>query len=44
MIHYIIVKWNSDADKKSLSENARALYDDAVKISGVHRVDSVIYG
>ena len=27
MIHYIIVKWNSDADKKSLSENARALYD-----------------
>lgn len=39
MIHYIIVKWNSDADKKSLSENARALYANAVKISGVRKVD-----
>ncbi|MCI5945300.1 MAG: hypothetical protein MRZ39_00135 [Oscillospiraceae bacterium] len=38
MIHYIIVKWNSDADKKALSENARALYVDAAKISGVRKV------
>lgn len=39
MIHYIIVKWNGDADKKALAEKARALYADAVAISGVHRVD-----
>lgn len=39
MIHYIIVKWNSDADKKALAEKARALYADAVKIEGVRGVD-----
>lgn len=36
MIHYIIVKWNSDSDKKALAEKARALYADADKIKGVH--------
>ena len=39
MIHYIIVKWNTDADKNDLAVKARALYADAVEISGVHRVD-----
>ena len=39
MIHHIIVKWNSDADKKALYEKECALYADTAKISGVHRVD-----
>lgn len=39
MIHYIIVKWNGDADKKALAEKARSLYADAVKIDGIYSVD-----
>ena len=39
MIHYIIVKWNGEADKISLAEKARALYADAAKISVVNMVE-----
>lgn len=38
MIHYIIVKWNSDVDKKETALKARELYSSATSIEGVNGV------
>ena len=39
MQHYIIVKWNNNANKKELSDSARRLYANASAACGVKRVD-----
>lgn len=38
MLHYIIVKWNNDVDKKSTLEKVRELYANAADIEGVNGV------
>lgn len=39
MIHYIVVKWVQNVDKKQFAENVRTLYADAVKIPGIQKVE-----
>lgn len=36
MIHHIIVKWNSEADKTALANEVKNLFAEAVEIEGVH--------
>lgn len=37
MLHYILVKWNPDAEKQSAAQAVRALYAKAAEIAGVRR-------
>lgn len=39
MKHYIIVKFNSDYDYKKEIENIKELFDEALKIEGVNKID-----
>lgn len=41
MLHHIIVKWNSNVDKKEMADKVRSMYAKADEISGVHRVESL---
>lgn len=39
MLHHIIVKWNSNVDKKEMTDKVRSMYAKADEIPGVHRVE-----
>lgn len=39
MLHYIIVKWNKDVDKRSAAQQVRSLYAAAKEICGIHSVE-----
>lgn len=39
MKHYIIVKFNSDYDYKKEIENIKKLFNEALKIEGVNKID-----
>ena len=39
MLHHIIVKWNSNVDKKEMADKVRSMYAKADEIPGVHRVE-----
>ena len=39
MLHHIIVKWNSNVDKKEMVDKVRSMYAKADEIPGVHRVE-----